>query len=99
MLLIIGTIRLPAAMLGQAKVAMESMISASRAEAGCTEYSYSEDVLEAGLVHVKEMWQTREALDQHFASAHIATWRATWKTLGITDRNLVLYEVGEGQPI
>ena len=99
MLLIIGRFRLPAAKLAQAKGAMAETIAASRAEAGCMECSYSVDVLEAGLVHVKEVWQTRAALDLHFASAHIATWRATWKNLGITDRNLVLYEVGEPQAI
>ncbi len=95
MLLIVGTVRLPPENLDEARHAMRRMIEGSRAENGCIEYSYAEDVLEPGLIHVKEIWANRVALDSHFASTHIALWRSTWASLGITDRNLKLYEVGE----
>lgn len=95
MLLIVGTVRLPPENLPRGRDAMRRMIEASRAEDGCVEYSYAEDVLDPGLIHVKEIWLDRVALDRHFASAHIAVWRSTWPALGITDRNLKLYEVGE----
>ena len=49
MLLIVGTIRLPAQNLGAARPAMQQMVEASRAESGCVEYSYAEDVLDPGL--------------------------------------------------
>ncbi|MDF5726558.1 MAG: putative quinol monooxygenase [Rhizonema sp. PD38] len=98
MLLIIGTIRLPPNRLSDAISAMEVMITTSRAEPGCIEYSYAEDVLVHGLIHIKEAWTSQAALDDHFASAHIAVWRSTWQSLGITDRNLVLYEVGDPKP-
>ncbi|RWM12059.1 putative quinol monooxygenase [Mesorhizobium sp.] len=96
MLLIIGTIRLPSERLAEARPAMEKMISASRAEPGCLEYSYAQDVLDAGLIHVCEAWRDRAALDAHFKSSHIAEWRASWAELGIGDRKLTLYEAGEG---
>ncbi|RRI07884.1 antibiotic biosynthesis monooxygenase [Mesorhizobium tamadayense] len=96
MLLIIGTIRLPPERVAAARPAMERMISASRAESGCREYSYAQDVLDPGLIHVSEAWSDRAALDAHFKSAHIAEWRASWAELGIGDRNLTLYEAGEG---
>ena len=101
MLLIVGTVRLPADrdLLNAARPSMASMIEASRAEAGCLEYSYAEDVLDLGLIHVKERWRDRAALDEHFNSAHIATWRATWPSIGVRERNLHLYEVSESQPI
>lgn len=99
MLLIIGTIRMPAERLAEARPVMERMISASRAEPGCLAYSYAQDVLDAGLIHVSEGWNDRAALDAHFKSAHIATWRARWSDLGIGERDLVLYEAGEGAPI
>lgn len=72
---------------------MARMISASRAEDGCEEYSYAEDVLEPGLIHVKELWRDQAALDRHVASDHIARWRATWPDLGMTDRSLRVYDV------
>src|SRR6266699_1948827 len=95
MLLIIGTVRLPARLMDAARLSMASMLEASRAEAGCLEYSYAEDVLDPGLIHVKERWIDRAALDEHFKSAHLATWRETWPSLGIGERNLYLYDVGE----
>ncbi len=72
MLLIIGTVRVPPDGLEQAKPAMQRMISASRAEPGCLGYSYAQDVLDAGLIHVSEAWRDRAALEAHFKSAHIA---------------------------
>jgi quinol monooxygenase YgiN len=98
MLLIIGTIRLPAGKLEEAKPDMERMISGSRAEDGCLEYSYARDVLDAGLIRVTEVWRDRAALDAHFRSPHIAAWRSSWPALGIGERNLVLYEAGEPMP-
>lgn len=98
MLLIIGTIRLPPDKLEQARPAMERMISASRAEPGCHEYSYAQDVLDAGLIHVSEIWSDRAALDAHFKSAHISEWRAGWAALGIGERKLMLYEAGDPTP-
>src|SRR3546814_7439457 len=74
---------------------MAQLISASRAENGCEEYFYAEDVLDQGLIHVRELWHDKAALDRHFASEHIATWRAAWLKLGTTDRDLRLYEVGK----
>ena len=77
---------------------MRAMIEASRAEPGCLAYSYAMDVVQPGLIHVLERWADQAALEQHFASPHIRTWREAWPQLGITNRNLVLYEVGHGRP-
>ncbi|WP_139974962.1 putative quinol monooxygenase [Ochrobactrum sp. CGA5] len=97
MLLIVGTVRLPPENLVKAREAMQRMIIASRAEDGCVDYGYAEDVLEPSLIHVKEFWRDRASLDRHFASPHISDWRAAWPELGIGSRNLVVYEVGEPQ--
>jgi quinol monooxygenase YgiN len=95
MLLILGTVRLPAQNMAAARPIMRRMAEATRAERGCVEYGYAEDVFDPGLIHVKEMWTDQDALDRHFASTHIAEWRAAWPSLGIGDRDLRVYEVGE----
>ncbi|MBN9789111.1 antibiotic biosynthesis monooxygenase [Pseudonocardia sp. TMWB2A] len=94
MLLIVGTVRLPQENLDEARGPMRVMVEASRAEDGCFEYSYAEDLFDPGLIHVKEIWRDQPALDEHFASDHIKLWRASWEKLGIGDRRLQLYEVG-----
>lgn len=91
----LGTVRLPPENLAKAQSAMADMIAASRAEEGCAEYSYAEDLLQPGLIHVKELWRDQLALDKHFASDHIKAWRAAWPELGICERKLRAYEVGE----
>jgi quinol monooxygenase YgiN len=78
---------------------MSAMVSASRAEEGCIEYSYAEDVLDRGLIHVNEIWHDQPALDRHFRTEHLAAWRAAWPKLGISDRNLRVYEVGQSRAI
>lgn len=70
---------------------------ASRAEEGCVEYVYAEDVFEPGLIHIKEMWVNQSALDRHFAAAHLNEWRATWPSLAVCDRDLRVYDVGEAR--
>ncbi|PZN94529.1 MAG: antibiotic biosynthesis monooxygenase [Alphaproteobacteria bacterium] len=97
MLLIVGTIRLPPPRLADARPAMRAMIEASRAEPGCLHYSYAEDVLDPGLMHINELWDSRAHLQAHFRSDHIAAWRAHWADLEISGRNLRLYDVGEGE--
>jgi quinol monooxygenase YgiN len=78
---------------------MREMIVASRSEKECVEYSYSEDAMEPGLIRVKEIWTSREALRLHFQSDHMKKWRSTWEALQIFDRRLVLYQVGDPEPI
>jgi quinol monooxygenase YgiN len=99
MLLIIGTFRLPPERLDAARPAMAVMTGASRAEQGCLEYGYAEDLVVPGLIHVKERWTDRASLAAHFATAHLAQWREAWPRLEITDRRLGLYEVGEPEPV
>ena len=94
MLLIVGTVRLPPANLPAALPAMRRMVETSRAEPGCIEYGYAQDLLDPGLIHVKELWSDQVALDRHFTSEHIREWRACWPELGIGDRALRAYKVG-----
>ncbi len=99
MILIVSTVRLPPEKVGDARAAAARMIEATRAEDGCAYYAFAEDVLDPGLIHLHELWRDQAALDAHFASAHMAAWRAAGRELGIRDRNLRVYEVGEGRPL
>ena len=92
-LLIAGTVRVPPENLERFKPHMQAMLTASRAEDGCQEYSYAVDVAEPGLVRVFEAWRDQAALDAHFQAPHLAAWRASWPALGVSDRRLIAYEV------
>lgn len=99
MLVIAGTVRVPPQNLERFKPHMLAMLQASRAEDGCLEYSYAEDVAEPGLIRVFEAWRDQAALDAHFQTPHMAAWRAAWPSFGVSDRKLFAYEGAQQRPL
>jgi quinol monooxygenase YgiN len=97
MLLIAGTIRFPKDKIREAHDAMARMIEASRAEDGCEHYAFAEDVLDPGLIHISELWRDQAAFQKHGASAHMAVWRKAGGELGLSSRDVRIYEVDEGR--
>ncbi|MGE0579589.1 putative quinol monooxygenase [Reyranella sp.] len=49
------------------------MIEASRAEPGCAGYDYAFDLVEPDLMRARELWRDEQALKDHFATPHMAT--------------------------
>ncbi|MDP1640825.1 MAG: putative quinol monooxygenase [Phenylobacterium sp.] len=98
-LVIAGTIRVPPERLDAFRPHMLAMLEASRAEDGCLEYAYAEDVAEPGLIRVFEAWRDQAALDAHFATLHLAVWRAAWPEFGVSDRRLIAYEVASQRAV
>jgi quinol monooxygenase YgiN len=98
-LVIAGTVRVPAENLEAFRPHMLAMLEASRAENGCITYSYAEDVAEPGLIRVFEAWRDQAALDAHFQTAHMATWRSHWPTFGVSDRRLNAYDIAAERPL
>ena len=50
MVIVMGTVRVDPEAIERLRPAMEAMMAASRAEAGCLTYAYALDLLEPGLV-------------------------------------------------
>jgi quinol monooxygenase YgiN len=78
---------------------MLAMLAASRAEEGCLEYAYAEDVADPGLIRVFEVWRDQAALDAHFQTPHMAEWRSHWPQFGVSDRRLFAYEIASQHPL
>ena len=87
MILIAGTVRFPPENMPAARPVMERMITATRAEDGCVQYAFAEDVLDPGLIHISELWRDAAALDLHRSAAHMAAWRAAGAELGVHGRD------------
>lgn len=98
-LIIAGTVRVPPHNLEAFRPHMLAMLTATRAEDGCLEYAYAEDVAEPGLIRVFEVWRDQPALDAHLQAAHLTTWRAAWPVFGVSDRRLFAYEVASEREI
>lgn len=91
--IIAGTVRVPAGNVARFRPHMAAMLAASRAEAGCVAYSYAVDVEDPGLIRIFEAWRDQAAVDFHFATPHLAVWRAAWPEFGVSERRLFAYEV------
>ena len=92
-LIVAGTYRVPPENLAGDRPHMATVIAATRAEAGCLAYAFSEDVVEPGLIHVFERWIDQAALDTHFNSAHMKAWVEARAGCGLYDREISVYGV------
>ena len=99
MIIIMGTVKLAPDRLEAAKPAMQRMVEASRAEPGCIAYAYAQDLLDPATIHVAEQWQNRAAVAEHVATPHMAEWRGVMGDLGLTGRDLRVFEADEGAAI
>ena len=99
MIVVSGRFRLPPGRIAEARPAMAKVIALSNAEPGCRVYSYAEDIVEPGLFRVYEEWDSREAIEAHFASEHMREWQRARDALGFCDRHVTAYEVGGEMPL
>ena len=96
---VIGQFRMPPENMAAARPMMRKVMEATRAEDGCIEYNYAEDVLEPGLIRVSEVWASREQLMAHLKTPHMAVWGEERAGLGLYGRDITVYEVSGSQTL
>lgn len=99
MLFVVGSFRLPAHRIAEARPAMERVIAASRAEPGCISYAYAQDIGDPELFRVSEEWESRAALDAHFQMPHMSRWREERESLGMSKREIRVITGGEAEDL
>ena len=99
MIVLTGTVRIPADKLDQARPLMKAVIEETRREDGCLFYSFGEDVLQPGLIVIAEAWRDEACLGGHLSSPHFHAWREAGAALGVTDRQLTVYEAVSAKPL
>ena len=93
MIAVIGQFLMPPEKMAAARPLMRKVMEATRAEAGCTEYNYAEDVLDPGLIRVSEVWDSRDHLTAHLATPHMRLWGDERIALGLSGRAITVYDV------
>ena len=96
MIVLVGQFHMPVEHMAAARPLMEKFMLATRAEDGCVEFNYAEDVLEPGLIRVSEVWHSRAQLDAHVKTAHMAVWNEERAALGLSGRAITVFEAGAG---
>ncbi len=99
MLIVAGSMRIKPEARDRFFEAVKPMVEATLEEPGCQTYAFSPDPFDTGIIHLHELWDSREDLDLHFASDHMATWRSASAELPILERNLAIYGIGEVTPL
>jgi quinol monooxygenase YgiN len=97
--IVIGQFRFPPENMEGARPAMRKVMLATRAENGCVAYNYAEDVIDPGLIRVSEVWETREQLAAHLQTAHMAVWAEKRAALGLSGRDIAVYQADGGTPL
>ena len=56
-------------------------------------------MLQPGVIVVAECWRDEAALGAHLNAPHFHAWREAGPALGVSDRQLTIYEVASSKPL
>ncbi len=96
MIQINGTLKLAPETLSKGREAIVAMVRASRAEDGCIEYGFAQDLTDPDVLYLVERWRDRAALDAHSASPHMAQFKRAMAANPATERDLRIFETDDG---
>ncbi len=95
MIIVSGKAKLSPGGLQKVQKEMETLIAATRAEAGCIEYSFGADVTEPDTLVILEYWESWAALDAHVKQPHMGVWFAKLGEIGVVSQAIRFIEAGE----
>ena len=76
MLVLVVSIDTTAENIAAIKDAIATMETASRAEEGCYDYTFSVELNNPNVLRITELWEDAAALQAHFATPHMAAFQA-----------------------
>ena len=77
--------------------AISTMETASRAESGCQDYTFSVELNDPSTVRITERWDSIEDLKAHFATPHMAEFQQAMADRSPASVEVKFYEVKEIQ--
>ena len=80
------------------KNALAAMETASRAEDGCDDYTFSAEINDPGVIRITEKWRDLDALAAHFRSPHMAEFQKAMREHPPTSSAVTFFEATEVAP-
>lgn len=77
------------------RAAVAAMETASRAEAGCRDYTFAVELNAPDKLRITECWEDLAALKAHFATPHMATFNQAMAQAGPRNVDIKCYEATE----
>jgi len=91
MIIIAGTMTLDPAKMDDFMEVAVKMMHETHQEEGNLAYVFSRSPIDAGTIHLYELWATEEALAKHMASAHMAEFQGSLGNVGLTGADVKKY--------
>jgi len=92
MIVIAGSVRIKPNARDAAVRAALAMAEATQREEGCLAYRFSADLADPHLIYIHEEWESAAALERHFATPHMATFRASLPEVVAGPVSIMRYE-------
>jgi quinol monooxygenase YgiN len=100
MIIVAGTITIPAAARAGAIEASAALQAATRNdEPGCIDYVFAADPVEPDRISVYERWESAETLEAHFLHANYRDMRVLLGSHGITGAVVSKYDIAAKAPV
>lgn len=99
MIIVAGTVFVRADKLAEAKQLALTMAKATKAEAGCLDYTFYNDLENPSKFFIFETWETQEALTQHFQTEHMHVFNESLPNVLASKPYITRYEVSSAAPL
>ena len=99
MLIVVAIVESSADDIQRLRSAFAEMETASRAEAGCHDYTFCQEVSNPNTLRINELWESMDALQAHFATEHMAKFNAAIAAHPPKSMSLRINELGEEQSL
>jgi quinol monooxygenase YgiN len=98
-ILVVGSLRIPADAGDHLLPYVKAVVTFSRSEDGCMDFSIARDLTDPTLLRIYQLWRDEAALAAHLTSPHMLEYRTAWGKLGVSERQIFAYEVGAPEEI
>ncbi|MDX1733555.1 MAG: putative quinol monooxygenase [Halioglobus sp.] len=98
MIVVNGTVRSTQEAIAALQGAISAMETASRAEPGCQDYTFSIELNDSCVFRITEKWDNLESLQAHFQTPHMAEFQALMGKYPPESMEVHVYEVEEIDP-
>lgn len=94
MILVLAEVETTPEAVSALEAAFREMEQATRAEPGCHQYVFSQEISNRGKVRVTELWESMDALSAHFATPHMAAFNQAVAGQGPGSVTIKVHELG-----
>jgi quinol monooxygenase YgiN len=98
MLILTGSATVDPAHRDEAVELATTMSEATRQEPGCIEYRISTDLQDEHTFYFFEVWESKDALDAHFQTEHMANFRSELPRILDGELDVTMYESPDEEP-